>query len=97
MPHPDRSVRRLRIVFVATAMAILTLCAQLEREWRVFETAMRKVLPGARVGRLTPADPIFHSFFSIESLDILYPDGSGRTASWVSSTGYSRAMIPRSG
>ena len=48
-----------------------------ENEWRVFEAAMRKVLPGARIERLTTAHPIFNSFFSIESLEVPYPGRLG--------------------
>jgi hypothetical protein len=48
-----------------------------EEEWRVFEAAMRKVLPGARIERLTSAHPIFNSFFSIASLDVPYPGRLG--------------------
>jgi hypothetical protein len=48
-----------------------------DNEWRVFEAAMRKVLPGARIDRLTPAHPVFNSFFSIESLEVPYPGRMG--------------------
>jgi hypothetical protein len=48
-----------------------------ENEWRVFEAAMRKVLPTARIDRLTASHPIFNSFFSIKSLDIPYPGRLG--------------------
>ncbi len=48
-----------------------------EDEWRVFEAAMRKVLPDARIDRLTVDHPIFNSFFSIESLEVPYPGRLG--------------------
>jgi hypothetical protein len=48
-----------------------------EEEWRVFEAAMRAVLPGARIERLTEAHPIFNAFFSIESLEVPYPGRLG--------------------
>jgi hypothetical protein len=48
-----------------------------ENEWRVFENAMRKVLPGARIDRLERSHPVFNSFFSIESLDVPYPGRLG--------------------
>jgi Domain of unknown function (DUF4159) len=48
-----------------------------EPEWRVFEDAMRKVLPGARIERLDRSHPVFNSFFSIESLNVPYPGGLG--------------------
>jgi len=49
-----------------------------EDEWRVFEAAMRMVLPDARIERLTAAHPIFNSFFGIESLEVPYPGSLGR-------------------
>ena len=48
-----------------------------ENEWRVFESAMRRVLPDTRIDRLDAAHPIFNSFFSIKSLDIPYPGRLG--------------------
>jgi len=50
-----------------------------ENEWSVFEAAMRKVLPGARIERLTAAHPIFNTFFSIESLEVPYPGQLGES------------------
>jgi len=49
-----------------------------EREWRVFENALRKVLPNARIERLAQTHPVFHSFFSIASLDVPYPGWLGQ-------------------
>ena len=46
-------------------------------EWQVFEAAMRKVLPEARVERLDVSHPVFNSFFSIKSLDVPYPGRLG--------------------
>jgi len=48
-----------------------------ENEWRVFEAAMHKVLPGARIERLARSHPVFNSFFSIKSLDVPYPGRLG--------------------
>jgi hypothetical protein len=48
-----------------------------ENEWRVFEAAMRRVLPDARIDRLDSSHPIFNSFFSIKNLDIPYPGRLG--------------------
>ena len=48
-----------------------------ENEWRVFEAAIRKVLPSAQIDRLTAAHPIFNCFFSIKKLDIPYPGRLG--------------------
>ena len=50
-----------------------------EPEWRVFEAAMLKVLPGARIERLTTAHPVFNSFFPIKSLDVPYPGRLGES------------------
>src|SRR5262245_27584966 len=48
-----------------------------DNEWSVFEAAMRKVLPGARIDRLDKSSPVFNSFFSIASLDVPYPGRLG--------------------
>jgi hypothetical protein len=48
-----------------------------EEEWRVFEAAMLKVLPGARIERLQLSHPVFDTFFSIKSLDVPYPGRLG--------------------
>ena len=48
-----------------------------EEEWRVFEAAMRKVLPAARIDRLEQSHPVFNSFFSIKSLAVPYPGPLG--------------------
>jgi hypothetical protein len=39
--------------------------------WYQFEANMKKVLPDAEIVEMTPADPIFHVFFDIESLAII--------------------------
>ena len=49
-----------------------------EREWQVFEAAMRKILPSARIEPLALTHPIFNSFFSIKSLVVPYPGQLGR-------------------
>jgi hypothetical protein len=46
-------------------------------EWNVFETAIRRVLPTARIDRLDRSHPIFNSFFQIESLKVPYPGRLG--------------------
>ena len=48
-----------------------------EQEWRVFEAAMRKVLPDCRIERLQLSHPVFDTFFSIKSLDVPYPGRMG--------------------
>jgi hypothetical protein len=40
-----------------------------DRQWAVFEAGMRKVLPEARIEPLKVSHPIFHSFFSIRTLE----------------------------
>jgi hypothetical protein len=46
-------------------------------EWSVFEAAMRRVLPDARIDRLDLSHPIFNTFFQIESLAVPYPGRLG--------------------
>ncbi len=48
-----------------------------ENEWAVFERAMKRVLPSARIERLELAHPIFHVFFEIDSLRVPYPGQLG--------------------
>jgi hypothetical protein len=42
-------------------------------EWYNFERQIRRVLPDARIDRLTVEHPVFDSFFRLESLDMSYP------------------------
>lgn len=46
-------------------------------EWRVFEAAMRKVLPEGRIERLDVSHPVFNTFFAIDSLEVPYPGRLG--------------------
>ena len=46
-------------------------------EWIVFETALRRVLPHARIEELQVTHPIFNTFFKIESLRVPYPGRLG--------------------
>jgi len=48
-----------------------------DNEWQVFEAAMRRVLPEARIDRLDQSHPVFNSFFSIKSLSVPYPGRLG--------------------
>ena len=50
-----------------------------DEEWRVFEAAMLKVLPGARIERLARSHAVFNSFFAIKSLDVPYPGRLGES------------------
>ena len=46
-------------------------------EWNVFEAAMRRVLPDARIERLDLSHPVFDTFFRIDSLEVPYPGRLG--------------------
>ena len=46
-------------------------------EWAVFETAMKRVLPDARIDRLDISHPIFDTFFHIKTLAVPYPGRLG--------------------
>jgi hypothetical protein len=46
-------------------------------EWNVFESAMRKVLPAARIEPLELSHPVFNTFFRITSLKVPYPGRLG--------------------
>jgi hypothetical protein len=48
-----------------------------EEEWRVFEAAMRKVLPDGKIDRLPLSHPVFDNFFAIKTLDVPYPGALG--------------------
>lgn len=50
-----------------------------DEEWRVFEAAMKKVLPDGRIERLTLTHPVFNAFFNIKSLDVPYPGRLGES------------------
>jgi len=39
--------------------------------WALFEQNMKRIIPGAEIVPMTPADPIFHVFFDINSFDII--------------------------
>jgi hypothetical protein len=49
-----------------------------DREWNVFERAMLRVLPEAQIVRLQLGQPVFDTFFGIQSLDVPYPGTLGR-------------------
>ena len=53
------------------------------REWYNFEEQIRRVLPQARIERLTPSHPIFDSFFQVASLDMDYPHIPGLKAEFL--------------
>lgn len=49
-----------------------------QNEWNVFEVAMTRVLPAARIHRLDVSHPIFNTFFAIRTLDVPYPGRLGQ-------------------
>jgi len=49
-----------------------------ENEWAVFESAMLRVLPGAKIVRLDVKHPIFNTFFQIPTLHVPYPGNLGQ-------------------
>jgi hypothetical protein len=46
-------------------------------EWNVFEAAIKRVLPTARIDRLDRSHPIFNTFFQIDTLEVPYPGRLG--------------------
>jgi hypothetical protein len=48
-----------------------------QNEWNVFELAITRVLPKARIVRLDVSHPIFNTFFAIKTLDVPYPGREG--------------------
>jgi hypothetical protein len=46
-------------------------------EWAVFEAAMKRVLPEARIDRLDVSHPVFDCFFNIKTLAVPYPGRLG--------------------
>ena len=55
-----------------------------DRQWSVFERAMKSVLPDGRIVPLDVSHPIFHSFFAIDSLDgMWHPDDEGARAQYL--------------
>jgi hypothetical protein len=49
-----------------------------ENEWAVFEQAIKRVLPDARIVPLDVKHPIFNTFFQIPTLHIPYPGNLGQ-------------------
>jgi hypothetical protein len=48
-----------------------------QNEWAVFEDAIRRVLPEGQIVPLNITNPIFNSFFQIDSLKVPYPGRLG--------------------
>lgn len=75
--HPsDSEVEGLRTYLLKGGFLIVD-DFHFEPEWAVFESAMRRVLPQARIDRLTVDHPVFNTFFEIKTLDVPYPGGLG--------------------
>ena len=54
------------------------------RQWEVFERAMRMVLPDANIVELDVSHPIFHSFFEIQTLEgMSHPDNANARAKYL--------------
>jgi hypothetical protein len=49
-----------------------------DNEWAVFESAMRKVMPDAKIVKLEREHPIFNTFFDIPTLHVPYPGALGQ-------------------
>jgi len=55
-----------------------------DRQWAVFERAMKSVLPNGRIVPLDVSHPVFNSFFRIDSLDgMWHPDDEGARAKYL--------------
>jgi hypothetical protein len=55
-----------------------------DRQWAVFERAMKSVLPNGRIVPLDVSHPVFNSFFRIDSLDgMWHPDDEGARAQYL--------------
>ena len=50
--------------------------------WALFEQNMKRIIPGVEIMPMTPADPIFHVFFDINSFDII-PQSYDRTRPYL--------------
>lgn len=48
-----------------------------ENEWNVFEMAITRVLPRAKIIRLDVSHPVFNTFFALKTLDVPYPGELG--------------------
>lgn len=49
-----------------------------DNEWDVFNAAIHKVLPDAKIERLEKSHPIFNTFFEIPTLHVPYPGNLGQ-------------------
>jgi hypothetical protein len=72
----DSEVEGLR-TYLAKGAFLIVDDFHFPEEWAVFEMAMRRVLPGARIERLEIKHPIFNTFFAIQTLRVPYPGPLG--------------------
>jgi hypothetical protein len=71
--YPDEAEVRGLQEYLAKGGFLIVDDFHYDREWYVFETAMRQVLPSARIDRLDLSHPVFNCFFTIKSLRVPYP------------------------
>lgn len=72
----DAEVEGLR-TYIAKGGFLIVDDFHFQNEWNVFEVAMTRVLPNARITRLDLSHPIFNTFFAIKTLDVPYPGRLG--------------------
>lgn len=75
--YPSESEVEGLQIFLAKGGFLIVDDFHFEDEWAVFERAMRRVLPDARIDRLDVSHPVFNSFFHIQSLHVPYPGRLG--------------------
>jgi hypothetical protein len=73
----DADVRNLR-EYIAKGGFLIIDDFHYENEWAVFESAIMRVLPEAKIVPLTVKHPIFNTFFQIPTLHIPYPGNLGQ-------------------
>lgn len=73
----DSEVEGLR-TYIAKGGFLIVDDFHFQNEWNVFEVAMMRVLPKAKIVRLDISHPIFNTFFAIKTLDVPYPGPMGQ-------------------
>jgi len=68
----DSEVQGLR-TYIAKGGFLIVDDFHYQNEWNVFEVAMMRVLPKAKIVRLDLTHPIFNTFFAIKTLEVPYP------------------------
>ena len=67
----DQEAAMFRAYLLKGGFVIFDDFAESRGGWAAFESTFRRVLPGARFYDLDASHPIFHSFFEIDSFDIV--------------------------